>query len=96
MNATKDSVLTGALCGLLFPVLAFTIYSLIKFDDYNPLQVFNRVLELKILAPIMSLALIINLAIFFLFIFLKFDQSARGVLLATFMYGAFIVYLKLF
>jgi hypothetical protein len=46
------------------------------------------------LSGLISIGLLGNLAAFFAFYKMKLDVSARGVILATFLYGAIIIYLK--
>jgi hypothetical protein len=45
-------------------------------------------------SPRISLCVIMNLGLFFIFYKLKMDRSARGIILATFLYAGLVVYLK--
>ena len=49
-----------------------------------------------LLSKVMSLSLLMNLLVFFIFIRLKYDLAARSVLGATLVYGAIIAYLNVF
>jgi hypothetical protein len=97
-----DSLLTGLVVGLLFPVAGFFLYGLIHTTFIRPhldLAYFVHDLFLgtrRFQAPILSLSLIANLLPFFLW----FDRRSmykamRGVLLATFIHGVIIVILWL-
>jgi len=48
----------------------------------------------NLLSPLLSLCAVINLGVFFLFIKINYLQTARGIILSTFLYGLLIVGLK--
>jgi hypothetical protein len=48
----------------------------------------------NIFGPTLSLCVIANLAVFFLYIYTERMQSARGVLLSTFLYAGVVAYFK--
>lgn len=90
----KDSKLLGAIVGVIAPVFGVFIYwswafGLVGLRDLNVL-----LQETEKLSAVISLGLIANLVAFFLFYRLKVDESARGVILSTFIYGFIILYLK--
>ena len=78
-------------------MLAFTLIYIFWFYDTLALSAFLQELWLRpsTFAGVISISLIINLPVFFLNIWSHRYETARGVILATFLYGAFIVYLKL-
>lgn len=94
-----DSVPAGLVLGLLMPVLGFFVYGFIHTYWIRPhldLQYFINDLFLgtrQFQAPILSLSLIANLAIFFLLNRFRMANAMRGVLIATFIYGLVIVVL---
>lgn len=94
-----DSVPVGVLLGLIVPVLGFFIYGYIHTTAIRPhldLQYYIHDLFLgtrQFQAPILSLSLIANLAVFFLFNKLDRPKTMRGILIATFIYGIVIVVL---
>jgi hypothetical protein len=92
----KDAIETGLVIGIVAPVLAFLIYYFAKFSGYSITELLRHIIILKLLSPVISLSLVANLLAFFIFIWLKADKSAKGVLLATFIYGAVIVFLIYF
>lgn len=94
----RDSLKVGLIIGLFAPVIGFIIYGL--YWSWN----FNRTLgyfyeDLFIGTPayrssILSLSILINLIPFFIFIRKEKYQTARGVLLAVFVYVPFVIYFK--
>ena len=90
----KNHFLTGFISGLIAPVIGFYIYYLISFRYMGFRSYISRLTELGLEGGVISLSLIANLVLFFYFIKVKADSSARGVIGATFMYGLLIVILK--
>ena len=90
-----DSQLAGMLAGLLMPFAGFFIYGLIHTTLMRPhldLTFFIHDLFLGT-RPILSLSLIANLPLFFLFDKFNMYKAMRGVIMATLIYGAAIVVL---
>ena len=90
----KNHFLTGFISGLLAPLLGFCIYYLISFRYMGFRSYVSRLTEFGLVSGVISLSLIANLVVFFYFIKVKADSSARGVIGATFLYGLLIVILK--
>jgi hypothetical protein len=92
----RQQILTGFLLGIF---TAFMI-SFIVFVGTNPgftfVDYFDVYVNGKLLAPILSVALVGNLGLFFLFLKLDKDAISRGVLLSTMVTGVFIFILKFF
>ena len=91
----KDKFFTGLICGLAAPLIAFSVYSKIKFPGEPLTNIFDHVIGLGLLSVMISLSVFINLLVFFLFIWQKADRSSKGVLAATFIYAFIVVILKL-
>lgn len=91
-----DKFWIGTVAGLVSPLLAFTLYYLVNYR-YMPWGRFIAFLRLgDTYTSIVTLCLLSNLAVFYLFIWKKKYQGARGVLGVTFIWAAFIMYLKFF
>ncbi len=96
----SDSMLQGVIGGLLAPIGGFFIYAGIYITTIRPqltLAYFINDLFLgtrQYQAPILSLALLANLALFFYFDRIDRPLAMRGVILATFIYGLAIVILN--
>lgn len=91
-----DKLWIGTLAGLLAPLFSFSMYYLINYR-YMPVERFISFLRLgDTYTSIVTLCLLANLAAFYLFIWKKKYAGARGVLGSTFVWAAFIMYLKFF
>jgi len=95
-NIDFDKTWIGLILGLLAPFVAFMLY---YFINYSFMTFYNFINHMKLgntYAPIMSLCVLANLAVFYLFIWKNKYMATRGVLASTFIWAAFIVYLKFF
>ncbi len=90
-----DSVILGTVIGLLLPSLTFLGYYLIKYRAMSLPAFLHYLTAGEIFLPILSLCVVPNLLIFFIFIWTKRDKSARGVLQATFIYAIYVCIMKL-
>jgi hypothetical protein len=93
----RDTFYIGFALGFLFPLLAFALIYIFWFYDSMTLVEFFQALRLRsnLFAGVLSLSLILNLPVFFLNIWSYRYNTARGVIFATMIYGAMIVYLKI-
>jgi hypothetical protein len=90
----KDSLILGLLLGLLIPVLGVLSFYYSKFTNVE-LQYFLEVAtKHKVLSPMLSLCAVLNLGTFYLFLNKNLYLTARGIILATIIYGVTIVLLK--
>ena len=92
----NKQLIKGTIVGLIAPVLAFIVYVAYATEESDPISVYMRVLEIGKLPHVISLSLLINLLIFYMNIKTYKDEVARGVLLATILYGIVIVIIKFF
>lgn len=90
----RDHTLTGILAGLTGPVIGILVFYFVNFRSSPILQFFEMAARQNLLSPLLSLCAVINLGIFFLFIKADRLNSARGVILSTFVYGVLIVVFK--
>jgi hypothetical protein len=90
-----DNVLIGAIVGLCAPLLTLYIFYLIKYNYLTFSEFYHKILiENNIVTPSISLCVISNLFIFFIFIWSNLNRSARGVLMTSFVYLGYVVYQK--
>ena len=96
MKAKLDSMVLGILLGIVSPFIAFLGYYLINYR-YMTADGFIRYLALgKVYTPLITLCVLANFMVFFIFISKDAYKTSRGILFSTFLYAGFIVYLKLF
>jgi len=84
----------GVIIGLIVPIVA--MYFILKFTTNLSL---TYILGSDYFSPVVNNlkgCLFFNLAVFFIFYWLKKDQSARGVILATLVYGALYLWYMFF
>lgn len=90
-----NHIAVGLIIGLIIPVI--TMHLILKY--YTPNFSLLYLIENPMFSPVLNNlkgCLFINLPIFFIFYLLKKDKSARGVVFATIMYGAFYLYYMFF
>jgi hypothetical protein len=94
MSKRFDHILVGTLLGLIGPVVVLFLFYLVRYHQLT----FGRFLAMVgmegTFSPRISLCAIVNLLIFYIFIWTNRYFSARGVILATFVYAGLIVYIK--
>jgi hypothetical protein len=90
----KDSLLFGLILGLLIPVLGVLVFYYSKFAAVDLMQFIQVATKHKVLSPMLSLCAILNLGTFYLFLNKNLYLTARGIILATILYGVTIVVLK--
>ena len=76
----------GLGAGILLPVIALILYYFARYSDLGLVDFFKVYRNLGILTHIISLSVLPDLLVFFLFIRKNYLRSARGVLLATFLF----------
>lgn len=93
-----NSLKTGILIGIIAPLFGFVIYgfywslSFHRTFSYFVTDVFIKTAEFR--SSIVALSLLINLIPFFIFLRSDRYKSARGVLLAVFIYVPLVLYFK--
>lgn len=88
-----DTILSGLVPGLLLPVVTLVIIWLIRYEGgfFRFLGVFQ---QMGMLSKILSLSVIPNLLLFFLFLWTNRPYSARGVIFATLIMAFVMLVLK--
>ncbi len=90
----KKQVLIGLGLGLLTAFLISFVVFLGSNPGFTAADYFNIYVNGKILAPVLSVALVGNLGLFFLFLRLEKDMISKGILSATMLVGVVIFILK--
>lgn len=92
---TKKEVIIGFIVGIIANTFGTLAYILL-FSDYGILETFKAAIAQEHVGSILALGAILNLVAFFLFLRVKRDHRARGVLIATLLTALLILYYKIF
>jgi len=90
-----NNMVIGLVCGLLAPAIVFGVYFKIHDPGLELKDMIQRLTESGVLTYYMSLSVIANLLLFFIFLKINAELAARGVLGATIIYAFTILILKL-
>ncbi len=96
MKMNRDSMILGLIVGIIAPLLVMLGFWKVQFGHTSLIGFYEVMIQSNNLPGLISIGLLGNLGAFFVFYRLKLDVSARGVIMATFMYGLVIVALKFF
>jgi len=93
----KDNLKFGILLGILGPLLAMIIYYLWVFSRTISLREYFYVLHtnIQLLTAISSISLLANAVLFTVYINTHRDKTAKGVFVATLIYGIAVLIYKL-
>ncbi|MFW5657469.1 MAG: hypothetical protein ACOCXS_02615 [Bacteroidota bacterium] len=91
----SNNVQLGIILGLAIPTLAFLLVYFIKFNAISFVEFVGLLNSKAVFTQVLSLCVLPNLLSFFIFIWTNRMLSARGVLIATFVYTMLILLLKL-
>ncbi len=91
-----DHIRIGAIAGLVAPLLILVAVRYFRYSQINFGEFFVEMWNMKLLIKILSLCAFPNLGLFFIFIRTNRMQSAKGVLLATFIYAFVVMFYRLF
>lgn len=94
MKLNFNRQVVGFIVGLIAPMLVMTCFYLVKYSRFTIVEFLNLILGAGIFIPLMSLSVIINLLLFFIFLWTNKDYAARGVILATMVYAFTVIIFK--
>lgn len=86
----------GFICGIIAPLigaLLFMMYAM-RMEEATVNDYVDIILQAGVQTEIISVACMMNLAVFFMFIWQNMQLAARGVILSTFVYVVLVVLLK--
>jgi hypothetical protein len=90
-----NQVWIGMVLGLIIPFIALTCYYFARYSSLSLVDFVKVYKNLGILTHIISLSVLPNLLLFFLFIRQELLKSARGVLLATFLFTFIVLIIRI-
>jgi hypothetical protein len=91
-----DKQWIGLALGLIVPAITFFFIYLFAYPKHSLISYYEMIAAKKFLSQILSLAVIPNIAVFFLFIWLNRLSAAKGVLAATIIVAFFVFGFKIF
>lgn len=86
----SDHMLTGFIIGLLTPAIAFSIFSVVNYPDRTIIDSLIFYKKGSVLTHVISLSVIANLIVFYLFLNSRKERTAKGIIGGSFIY-VFIV-----
>lgn len=86
--------LTGFIAGILLPLIIMLIMLMLKKNDNSLFEMISLNQQMGMLAKLISLSVIPNLLLFFIFIWTNLLKAGRGVLMSMFLFGFIIIILK--
>ena len=93
----KDDVKLGLVLGIIAPVFGLILFILYKLGNLTIYEGFQFMLlepGLRMFSAALSLSLLLNALIFTLYINSNKDKTAKGLFLATILYGFVILIIK--
>lgn len=96
MRLKIDNQWFGILLGLIVPVITFYVLYAFAYPNLKLITFADLFATKSLFSRVLSLAVIPNIAVFFLFIWRNKLSAARGVLAATMIYALVVFGIKLF
>jgi hypothetical protein len=90
----KDSLLLGLILGITLPIIGVLVFYYSKFAAVDLWHFLEVATKHQVLSPMLSLCAVLNLGTFYIFLNKNLYLTARGIILATIIYGVTIVLLK--
>ena len=94
MEKRYNKVRVGLVLGFMAPILGFFIVYLVAFRGMEFVEFLEMLASRKKLSSVISLSVIPNLLLFFIFIWLNYLYSARGVLASTLVFALIVIVTK--
>jgi hypothetical protein len=91
----SDSLITGFTWGIILPLIILLLIYFIRYSEIPLTRFVANLQEMKLLFKILSLCGFANLAVFFLFYRKRMDKAAKGIIMATFVYGILVLFSRL-
>lgn len=95
-NQKYNTLAIGTIIGLVVPMISILFFYLFTSDRFGSFSNFiNQVVAAQIFMKILSLCAIPNLIVFYLFLNRKYNETAKGVIFATFILTIIVIITKL-
>lgn len=94
MKYSLNNLYLGLVLGLLIPVIALFIFYFSTYNNQSIIDYLSHLISIDIVTQLVSLCVVPNLLLFFIFIWTNKLYSARGVLFATIIYTIIVFIIK--
>ena len=94
MNSKKE-IIIGFVVGIIANTVGTLLY-IVLFSDLSIIETYEAAVQQDHIGSLLALGAILNLIAFFLFLRIRRDQRAKGVLIATLLTALAIMYYKIF
>jgi hypothetical protein len=84
----------GLALGLIAPMIVFLGFYFFKYSEIHFSEFLDFLISRNVIVQVLSICVIINLLLFFIFIWTNRLYAARGVIMATFIYAIIVVIFK--
>ncbi|HKM93113.1 MAG TPA: hypothetical protein VJY41_05625 [Prolixibacteraceae bacterium] len=91
-----DNIYIGFVLGAIVPLITFVLYYFAKFSDLLFLDYIASIHHYRLLFKILSLCVLSDLPLFYLFIHFKLMKGARGVVSACFLFAFMVMGYRIF
>lgn len=95
LKASLNKFWFGFVIGLFAPIFVLICYYLLQYSYLKPDTFLFKIFLTNILSPLLSLCVLVNLCVFFIFIQTESFRPAKGIIGATLIYAVLIFILKL-
>jgi hypothetical protein len=85
-----DRLYIGLILGMIVPLFVFSLYFLFRHGDVEFFKYLGMLHKYGILFRVISLCVLVDLPVFYIFIQFKFWRGARGVVMSCFVYALVI------
>ena len=89
-----NSQKTGLIAGIVLPLISFVLFYLFRYREIPFFEFIRHIHSREILSPLLSLNILPNLILFYLFIRKDYLFSARGVVLATLLFAVIVLFFR--
>ena len=96
MRSKFDAPIVGLVLGVIIPLIGLFIFYKFNFKTLDFAEFVDYINRKQMFPQLLSLSVVSNLGLFFIFIWKKFYYSAKGVIAATFLYVLVVIILKYF
>lgn len=92
----KDNLRFGLFLGFIIPIIGSVAYYFIQFSNKASFKIFIELIlqEKQLMTAMLSILIVVNIAVFTYYINTRKDRTAKGIFIATLIYGLLSVLWK--